>query len=69
MKLVAVNYQPVDAVPVVRWRDCKWYQKSEKLSPNKFCFRLQHPTENRKIGCNFADDDFCSHGERKDGDG
>lgn len=25
------------------------------------------PTEPGKIGYNFADDDFCSYGERKDG--
>lgn len=59
----------VDAVPVVRCQDCKWYQEGDKLSPNKFCYRFKHPTENRKIGYNFAADDFCSHGERKDGVG
>jgi hypothetical protein len=58
-----------DVTPVVRCKDCKWYQEGEKLSPNKFCFRLQHPTENRKIGYNFSPDDFCSYGEKKDCDG
>ena len=56
-----------DVAPVVRCRDCKWYKESRVLSPNKFCFRLNHPTEPGKIGYNFADDDFCSYGERKDG--
>ena len=56
-----------DVAPVVRCRDCKWYKESRVLSPNKFCFRLSHPTEPGKIGYNFADDDFCSYGERKDG--
>ena len=56
-----------DVAPVVRGKDCKWYKESRVLSPNKFCFRLNHPTEPGKIGYNFADDDFCSYGERKDG--
>lgn len=55
-----------DIVPVVRCRDCKWYREGEKLAPIKFCFRLQHPTENRQIGYNFADDDYCSYGEREE---
>lgn len=59
--------EAVDAVLVVRCRDCKYYKTSELLPPHKFCFRLRHPTENRSVGYNFADDDFCSHGERKDG--
>ena len=55
-----------DVAPVVRCKDRKWYKESRVLSPNKFCFRLNHPTEPGKIGYNFADDDFCSYGERKD---
>lgn len=63
----AVDEQPtVDAVPVVRCKDCKYYKESRVLAPNKFCFRLNHPTEPRKIGYNFGDDDFCSYGERRD---
>lgn len=58
----------VDAVPVVRCKDCKYYRVGVLLAPNKFCFRLKHPVEDRPIGYNFAPDDFCSHGERKDGD-
>lgn len=57
-----------DVTPVVRCRDCKYYRVSTMLAPNKFCFRLKHPVEDRPIGYNFAPDDFCSHGERKDGD-
>lgn len=56
-----------DVVPVVRCKDCKYYKTSELLPPHKFCFRLRHPTENRSVGYNFAADDFCSHGERKEG--
>ena len=58
----------VDAVEVVRCKDCKWYKEGELLAPNKFCFRLKHPTEDRNVGYNFGDEDFCSYGERKDND-
>lgn len=57
----------VDAVPVVRCKDCKYYKISELHPPYKFCFRLRHPTENRSVGYYFADDDFCSHGECREG--
>lgn len=57
-----------DVAPVVRCKDCKYYRVGAMLAPNKFCFRLKHPVEDRPIGYNFAPDDFCSHGERKDGD-
>ena len=63
MKMLAE--ESVDAVPVVRCKDCKYYKISELYPPHKFCFRLRHPTENRSVGYNFADDDFCSHGERR----
>lgn len=58
----------IDAVPIVRCRDCKYYRVSTMLAPNKFCFRLKHPVEDRPIGYNFAPDDFCSYGERKEND-
>lgn len=65
MKMLAE--ESVDAVPVVRCKDCKYYKISELHPPYKFCFRLRHPTENRSVGYNFADDDFCSHGEFREG--
>ena len=65
MKMLAE--EAVDAVPVVRCKDCKYYKISELHPPYKFCFRLRHPTENRSVGYNFADDDFCSHGECREG--
>lgn len=55
----------IDAVPVVRCKDCRYYKESRVLAPTKFCFRLNHPTEPSKIGYNFADDDFCSYGVRR----
>ena len=57
-----------DVVPVVRCRDCKYYRVSTMLAPNKFCFRLKHPVEDRHIGYNFAPDDFCSYGCPRGGD-
>ena len=57
-----------DVAPVVRCRDCKYYRVGTMLAPNKFCFRLKHPVEDRPIGYNFAPDDFCSYGERKEND-
>ena len=64
-KRVLADMQTADVVPVVRCKDCKYYKISELHPPYKFCFRLRHPTENRSVGYNFADDDFCSHGERR----
>lgn len=57
--------EPRDLVEVVRCKDCKWYQEGKIFAPNKFCFRLKHPTEDRKIGYNYSPDDFCSYGERR----
>jgi hypothetical protein len=57
-----------DVVEVVRCKDCRWYQEGRLLAPNKFCFRLKHPKEDRKIGYNYAPDDFCSYGERRETD-
>ena len=55
----------VDAVEVVRCKDCKWYKEGKYLAPNKFCYRLKDRS-GEHIGYNFSDDDFCSYGERKD---
>ena len=55
----------IDAVPVVRCKDCKYYRESKVLSPQKFCFRLRG-RDGAAIGYNFADDDFCSYGERSE---
>lgn len=63
-----IEEDAADVAPVVRCKDCKYYRVGVLLAPNKFCFRLKHPVEDRPIGYNFAPDDFCSHGERKDGD-
>ena len=62
-----IQKQPAeDVVEVVRCKDCKWYKESKLLATNKFCFRLKDRNGDR-VGYNFAPDDFCSYGERKDG--
>ncbi len=61
-----VRLPAADAVEVVRCKDCKWYKVSKLLAPDKFCFRLKDGNGNH-VGYNFVPDDFCSHGERKDG--
>ena len=62
-----IKQAPVcNAVRVVRCKECKYYREGEIMEGIKFCYRLRHPTEDRHIGYNFADDDFCSYGERKD---
>jgi hypothetical protein len=55
----------IDAVPVVLCKDCKYYREGKVLSPQKFCFRLKG-RDGKAIGYNFAEDDFCSYGERSE---
>ena len=65
-KLVSawLNEAPtVDAVEVVRCKDCKYWNEE-----NKWCYKHSHYFND---GVNwlqwerFESDDFCSHGERK----
>lgn len=57
-------YEPtIDAVPVVRCKDCKWYKHGKHFTDINFCQRLPYYAE--KGGLNTADDDFCSYGERR----
>lgn len=56
--------QSVDAVEVVRCKDCKWYKEGKYLAPNKFCYRLKGRS-GEHIGYNYSDDGFCSYGERR----
>lgn len=59
----------VDDVEVVRCKDCKYYYQ-DKIN-GAIC---RHPELDYDIECydhwiNTNPDDFCSYGERKDGDG
>ena len=62
-KEMVADAPTVDAVPVVRCKDCKHYQFSDERA---FGFPVKR--------CEWTgfedvdDDDFCSRGERKDGD-
>lgn len=63
---LADNMPTIDAVPVVRCKECKYYKESVVLSPQKFCFRMKDRYGEAAIGYNFAEDDFCSYGERSE---
>lgn len=67
--LDSIDSQPtVDAVEVIRCRDCKWYIPGDLFTDIMFCHRLKK--DNGKTAkYNYCADDFCSYGERKDGDG
>lgn len=57
--LTMVEYAPtIDAVPVVRCKDCKWLYKNQHL--DVYCI---HP---HGMGYGIGDDWYCHHGERRD---
>lgn len=57
----------VDAVEVVRCKDCRWYEESiyPELRPTRFCYRLQ-TNRGVHVGYNWDGNDFCSYGERRE---
>ena len=56
-----INAKTIDAVPVVRCKDCDISQKSFAWGDGwRFC---ENNNQHHK------DDHFCSYGKRKDGDG
>lgn len=67
LKMVAnwiTDAPTVDAVEVVRCRDCKHWDSETWFCDNHSTFG-HHGLEWNM----FSEDDFCSYGERKDGDG
>ena len=56
----------VDAVEVVRCKDCVYYKLGKHFKDINFCQRLPYYAE--KGGLNVSDDDFCSYGERRNAD-
>lgn len=60
--LTVIDSTPtVDAVEVIRCKNCKWYVEDREFPPfcdNPIC-GMQHPN----------DETFCSYGERRDDDG
>jgi len=56
------NAPSVDAVEVVRCKDCKYYQYGKFFTEMKFCCRIKDKRYP------FSDDGYCSYGKRKDND-
>nr|DAG48321.1 MAG TPA: hypothetical protein [Bacteriophage sp.] len=59
-KRVLADMPEVDAVEVVRCKDCKWYVEDREFPPfcdNPIC-GMQHPN----------DETFCSYGDGRDDD-
>ena len=60
--LDSIDAQPtIDAVEIVRCRDCKHWHKD-----TVFCGYMSYGEASERV--NWYADDFCSYGERKDGD-
>ena len=59
VKQIFSEIPAVDAVEVVRCKDCKWYLPGTAFPDEMFCMRAV---------AKFAPDDFCSHGERRGDD-
>lgn len=54
---------PGEVRGVIHCKDCKWYQPGEHFPDTKFCYRLCG-NDGKRIGYNYAPEDFCSHGEK-----
>ena len=50
--------QPIDAVPVVRCKDCRWGNCYDNILLRYECLRLLGSIQ-------VKEDDFCSYGERR----
>lgn len=66
------NAPTIDAVPVVRCRDCRWWDEIEN-SPIGYCHACKHGHYSDKweisIRRTYKGDFFCADGERGGGDG
>lgn len=60
IKSILKDAPTIDAVPVVRCKDCKYWQDNNGGYPHDECCWGKGETPDQ--------DDFCSYGERKDGD-
>lgn len=59
----APTISPDDVRGVIHCKDCKRYQPGEHFPDMKFCYRLCG-NDGKRIGYNYAPEDFCSHGEK-----
>ena len=57
------NAQTVDAVEVVRCKDCKWSDWYKTLNGEHRCYCMEHGSSGH------TDDDYCSYGERNESEG
>ena len=70
---IVVSQPTVDAVPVVRCKDCKHWIPYDWMFSEVWQSRNMGDYPENEIGCAYCDmsmtsNDFCSRGERKDGD-
>lgn len=63
IKRVIDEAPTIDAVQVVRCKECKHWSGNEKMHNNHLCKRAQ----DQNIDYWTRGDDFCSYGERKGG--
>lgn len=61
------NAPTIDAVPVVRCRECKHY-KEFRTKKNRQIMRLCYRMGKRDMEYPVKPDDFCSYGQRKEAD-
>lgn len=59
---LTINAPTIDAVEVVRCKDCKWSDWYKNLNGEHRCYCMEHGS----LG--HTDDDYCSYGERIGGD-
>ena len=59
LKVMIANAPTVDAVEVVRCKDCKHYKKVRSDSTDRMCFTPSGL-------CCVSEDDYCSRGERRE---
>ena len=64
----AKDFPTVDAVEVVRCRDCKDWKQSGNKAGNSVS-DMEYIGVCKFTNCCRRESDFCSYGERKDGDG
>lgn len=68
--MAVVTAPTIDAVPVVRCRECRWWDKIEDSSIG-YCHACKHGyySSNWEISINrtYRGDFYCADGERKDG--
>ena len=57
------NAPTIDAVEVVRCKECKWYQQ-EIGNPWGICFNPNKCT--KRLGFQVIDNDYCGFGERRE---